>query len=138
MTHLHHPGGSSLPAPVLSSTRRWSIPSPALAVSAAAQLVMSAASTAWAGERGFSTGEQIPPLIRKAHGREDLSQSATVWMWLITSLFSFWRNSCQGFFQLQTADIIFLLYLREKEKKSWQQQYEKKIFFYQSQKVELR
>lgn len=37
----------------------------------------SEARTAWTQERGFSTTEQIPPLIRNALGRKNPSQSAT-------------------------------------------------------------
>lgn len=75
----------------------------------------SEARTDWARERGFSATEQIPPLIRNAQGRKNPSQSATVWIWLIISLW-FLEDLCQGFFQLHAANTIFLLYL-----KNWQQ-----------------
>lgn len=68
------------------------------------------ARTDWAQERGFSTTEQIPPLIRNAQGRKNLGQSATVWIWLIIFLW-FLEEPCQSFLQLHTASRIFILYL---------------------------
>lgn len=68
---------TSLLLSTTSNTRCRRIGSTALAAAAAAQLVMSAARTAWPGEGGCLTTEQILPLIRNAHGRENLSQLAT-------------------------------------------------------------
>lgn len=82
----------------------------------------SEARTDWAQERGCSTTEQILPLIRNAHGRKNRSQSATGLD--MANNFSLWflEDLCQGFFQLHTANMIFLLYL-----KNWQQKYRKEM-----------
>ena len=73
----------------------------------------SGARTDWAQETGFSTTEQILPLIRNGHGRKNLSQSATGLD--IANNFSPWflQDLCQGFFQLHTASIILPLYLKK-------------------------
>lgn len=73
----------------------------------------SGARTDWAQERGFSTTEQILPLIRNGHGRKNLSQSATGLD--IANNFSPWflQDLCQGFLQLHTASIILPLYLKK-------------------------
>lgn len=68
------------------------------------------ARTDWARESSFPTAEQILPLIRNGHGREDLSQSATGLD--IANNFSLWflEDLCQGFLQLHTATMICLCF----------------------------
>lgn len=67
----------------------------------------SEARTDWAQERGFSTTEQILPLISNGHGRKNLSQSATGLD--IANNFSLWflEDLCQDFFRLHRASYDF-------------------------------